>query len=190
MKRLTALVVAIALLLGLGLSTTAQSAGATTVPRTTAQKVAYIINLYDTYVVKDERAHLANHYRVQYNTFRCNGGNDAGCTWNKGGGQVVTSFQPVFFTYTAAAQRNIVAHEAAHAFGFLHIVNYTTPSWAGQSALWQRQFHALDRGFARTYDAEAYAACVAWKETGINVTLVQTKAPCSQAAAALALKHI
>jgi hypothetical protein len=188
MKRLAALVVTMAVLLGLGF--TAESAGATTVPRTSAQKVAYITALYDRYVVKGERAQLANHYRVQYNTFRCSGGNDAGCTWNKGGGQVVTSFQPVFFTYTAAAQRNIVAHEAAHAFGFLHIVNYTTPSWAGQSALWQRQFHALDRGFARTYDAEAYAACVAWKETGVNVALVQTKAPCTQAAAALALKHI
>jgi hypothetical protein len=188
MKRIAALVVMIAVLIGLAV--TAESAGATTVPRSTAQKVAYITALYDTYVVKGERAQLASHYRVQYNAFRCNGGNDAGCTWNKGGGQVVTSFQPVFFTYTAPAQRNIVAHEAAHAFGFLHIANYTMPSWAAQSALWQRQFHALDRGFARTYDAEAYAACVAWKETGVNVALVQTKAPCTQAAAALALKHI
>lgn len=196
MKRLAALVVAGAILVGLSSTTeaaTASTLNAAPVAHVTHtadynRKVAHIIDLYDTYVVKRERAHLANHYTITFNTFTCAGQQD-GCTKRVSATQSATSFSPHFFTLSLPAQRNIVAHEAAHGYGFVNIALYGLPNWSGVSA-WQTRFHSLDRSFAGQYDAEAYAACVGWKESGVNMNLVQTDGPCTPAAAAVALSHV
>ncbi len=104
-------------------------------------------------------------------------------------GEARSSFDSTFFSESVAYQRNRIAHEAAHAYGFLFISDYASPSWAGVGG-WQTQFDSLDRSFVKTYDAEAFAACVAWQESGFNNRVDQISSLCTAPAAALAMAQL
>jgi hypothetical protein len=147
---------------------------------------AALAALYVSVVPAAERAALAGRYVIGYNLPGLNCGN--GCT-GLFSGQARSSFNAAFFTLGTSYQRNILAHEAAHAFGFLFIANYATPDWSASGG-WQAQFHAAHRGFVRTYDAEAWAACVAWSQTGFNNVIEQVTGPCTAQAASLAVAQL
>jgi hypothetical protein len=168
--------------------TRATTPAATTIApvSTAAARTAYVNAMYLAVVPAGERAALAGHYTLGYNLAGLSCG--TGCS-GASGGQARSSFNATFFTESLAYQRNILAHEAAHAFGFLYIDGYGVASWAGLGG-WQGEFNALDRGFVRTYDAEAWAACVAWKETGFNNRVNQITSVCTAAAATLAMAQI
>jgi hypothetical protein len=153
---------------------------------TLATRTAYINAMYLAVVPADERTALAGKYVLGYNLAGLSCG--TGCT-GASGGQARSSFNATFFNESLAYQRNTLAHEAAHAYGFLYFDNYGVASWAGFSG-WQGQFNTLDRGFVRTYDAEAWAACVAWKETGFNNRIDQIASVCTAPVAALAMAQI
>lgn len=142
--------------------------------------------MYIAVVPAGERAALAGHYTLGYDLPGLSCG--TGCT-GASGGQARSSFNAAFFNQSVAYQRNILAHEAAHAYGCLYIDGYATASWAGFSG-WQGEFNRLDRGFVRTYDAEAWAACVAWKETGFNNRINQISSVCTASASALAMAQV
>jgi hypothetical protein len=166
-------------------STPAPAAAAA--PATTAAtRTAYINAMYLSVVPAGERAALAGRYVLGYNLpgLACG----TGCS-GLFGGQARSSFDNTFFNQSLAYQRNTLAHEAAHAYGFLFFSNYATPSWAGVGG-WQTQFNSLDRSFVKTYDAEAWAACVAWKETGFNNRVDQIAAVCTPQAATAAMAQI
>jgi hypothetical protein len=160
---------------------------ATATPGTTvATRTAYINAMYLSVVPAGERAALAGRYVLGYNLpgLACG----TGCS-GLFGGQARSSFDNTFFNVSLAYQRNTLAHEAAHAYGFLFFSDYATPSWAGVGG-WQTQFNSLDRSFAKTYDAEAWAACVAWKETGFNNRVDQIASVCTPQAAVAAMAQI
>ncbi len=129
---------------------------------------------------------MAGHYVIGYNTpgMACG----TGCS-GLFSGEARSSFSPTFFTVSTVYQRNLIAHEAAHAYGFLFLSAYTTASWASLTG-WQAEFHNLDRSFVGTYDAEAWAACVAWGQSGFNNRINQVSNICTPQAAALALANI
>jgi hypothetical protein len=162
-------------------ATTKVASGSTSATRTAAINAMYL-----AVVPAGERAALAGHYTLGYNLAGLSCG--TGCT-GASGGQARSSFNATFFAESPAYERNMLAHEAAHAYGFLYIDGYGIPSWAGFSG-WQGEFSTLDRGFVRTYDAEAWAACVAWKETGFNNRVDQITSVCTPPAAALAMAQI
>jgi hypothetical protein len=151
-----------------------------------AIRTAYLKRMYLAVVPKQERAKLAGHYLLGYNLPGLSCG--TGCS-GRFGDQARSSFDAVFFGRPVSYQRNILAHEAAHAYGFLYIRGYATASWS-HSGGWQARFHHLDRAFAGTYDAEAWASCVAWKETGFNNRVLQIRSACTSAAARLAMSTI
>jgi len=155
-------------------------------PASAAARTAYINTLYSSVIPAGERAALAGHYVLGYQLPGINCG--TGCT-SFSNGSARSSFNATFFRESVTYQRNRIAHEAAHAYGFLHFTNYATPSWAGLGG-WQAQFNQLDRSFLRTFDAEAWAACVAWKETGFNNRVNQIRAVCTPAAGAFAIAQI
>jgi hypothetical protein len=158
-----------------------------TVPAPTAAlRSAYVNTMYLTVVPAGQRAALAGRYVLGYDLAGLSCG--TGCT-GLFDGQARSSFNDVFFGESLADQRNTLAHEAAHAYGFLFIDNYTVPSWAGVGG-WQTEFNGLDRGFAGAYDAEAWAACIAWEETGFNPRIDQIAHVCTPQAAAAAIEHI
>jgi hypothetical protein len=153
----------------------------------TDTRTAYVNALYMSVVPGAERAALAaGHYLLGYDLVGLSCG--TGCT-GVIDGQVRSSFNATFFAESAAYQRNTIAHEAAHAFGFLYIGGYATPSWAAIGG-WQSQFDSIDRSFASTYDAEAWAACVAWQESGFNDVVDQITHACTAPAAALAMAQL
>ncbi len=171
------------------------STAATVAPKTPAQttptaatsgRAAYVNAMYLSVVPASERAALAGRYVLGYNLPGLSCGD--GCT-GLFDGQVRSSFDAAFFTEPTIYQRNTVAHEAAHAYGFLYFADYAAPSWASVGG-WQSQFSGLDRGFVRTYDAEAWAACVAWRQTGFNDLSQQVRGLCTSTAAELAIAHI
>jgi hypothetical protein len=166
--------------------TVATTSAPSTTSTSATSRTAYINAMYLSVVPAGERAALAGRYVLGYNLpgLACG----AGCT-GLFGGQARSSFNSTFFSYSVAYQRNTVAHEAAHAYGFLFISNYATPSWAAEGG-WQAQFHDLDASFVRTYDAEAWAACVAWKESGFNNRVDQIKNVCTPQAATAAMAQI
>jgi hypothetical protein len=151
-----------------------------------AARTAYINAMYVAVVPARERAALSGRYVLGYNLTGLACG--TGCS-GLFDGQVRSSFNSVFFSQPLAYQRNTLTHEAAHAYGFLYLADYTTPSWAATGG-WQAQFHLADRGFAATFDAEAWAACVAWKESGFNARIDQATNICTPQAATLAMAHI
>jgi hypothetical protein len=155
-------------------------------PKTAAARTAYINAMYVSVIPAGERAALAGHYAVGYNIPGINCG--TGCT-SYTNGSATSSFNATFFRESVTYQRNRIAHEAAHAYGFLHFDQYASPSWAGLGG-WQAQFDQLDRSFVRTYDAEAWAACVAWKQSGFNNRVNQVRAVCTPAAGAFAIAQI
>jgi hypothetical protein len=159
-----------------------------TVPASTAAafRSAYINTMYLTVVPASQRAALAGRYVLGYDLAGLSCG--TGCT-GLFDGQARSSFNDVFFSESLAYQRNTLAHEAAHAYGFLFIDNYTMPSWAEVGG-WQTEFNRLDRDFAGPYDAEAWAACIAWEETGFNPRINQIAHVCTPQAAATAIEHI
>jgi hypothetical protein len=163
---------------------------AASVPSTAAAPVdsrqAALNAMYLAVVPAAERAALAGRYTFGYDVPGVSCG--TGCT-NMFNGQPRSSYDATFFAESASYERNTVAHEAAHAYGFLYIPNYTTQSWAGEGG-WQAQFQAAAQGFVRTYDAEAWAACVAWKESGFNDPIDQIRGVCTEAAAAIAMAVI
>jgi hypothetical protein len=173
-------------------TTPATTTPATTTPATSAPvtvvaaHTAYVNAMYQSLVPATERAALAGHYVLGYNLPGLGCG--TGCT-GIFSGEARSSFNDSFFAQSLTYQRNLLAHEAAHAYGYLFITNYTATSWATAGG-WQAQFHTLDRSFAGTYDAEAWAACVAWKQTGFNNRINQTTNVCTADAAALALAQI
>jgi hypothetical protein len=149
-------------------------------------RTAYLKAMYLSVVPARQRAVLAGRYVLGYALPGMACGTGCSGLFN---GQARSSFSAAFFTQPVAYQRNILAHEAAHAYGFLFIAHYTTSSWAGVGG-WQAQFHRLDRSFAGTYDAEAWASCVAWKQTGFNNRVLQIARVCTPQAAALAMQHL
>jgi hypothetical protein len=151
-----------------------------------ASRSAYVNAMYLAVVPAGERAALAGRYTLGYDLPGLDCG--TGCTAVVDG-QVRSSFNDTFFGESSAYQRNTLAHEAAHAYGFLYITAYGVASWAGAGG-WQAEFNAIDRSFARTYDAEAWAACVAWKESGFNNRVDQITNVCTAPAAALAMAQI
>jgi hypothetical protein len=153
---------------------------------TSTTRTAYVNAMYLAVVPAGQRAALAGHYVLGYNLPGL--GCATGCT-GLFDGQARSSFNDTFFAESLAYQRNTLAHEAAHAYGFLYFSSYATPSW-GSVGGWQSDFNALDRGFVRTYDAEAWAACVAWQETGFNNRVDQITSVCTAPAAALAMAQI
>jgi hypothetical protein len=153
---------------------------------TAAARAAYINAMYLSVVPAGQRAAVAGHYVLGYNLPGLSCG--TGCT-GLFNGQARSSFNNTFFAETLPYQRNTIAHEAAHAYGFLYIDSYATPNWTATGG-WQGQFHTLDRSFVRTYDAEAWAACVAWKESGFNNRVDQITAVCTPQAAAAAIAHL
>jgi hypothetical protein len=155
-------------------------------PSTAADRTAYLNAMYLSVVPAGERAALAGEYALGYNIPGINCG--TGCT-DYSNNTARSSFNATFFSESVTIQRNRIAHEAAHAYGFLHFNGYATPSWAGLGG-WQAQFNQLDRSFVKTYDAEAFAACVAWKETGFNNQVNQISAPCTSDAATFAIAQI
>jgi hypothetical protein len=153
---------------------------------TDATRTAYVNKMYTEVVPARQRAALAGRYILGYNLA------GLGCGTGCSGlfeGQARSSFNDSFFDESLAYQRNTVAHEAAHAYGYLYITNYTLASWADQGG-WLAQFHALDRSFAGSYDAEAWASCVAWQESGFNDRVDQITAICTPQAAAAATNQI
>ncbi len=185
MRRLTAL---LALLLGAVCAVAL--AGATSAPASaatlTANRTAYLVTMYRSVVPAAERKALVGHYTIGYNVPGLSCG--TGCT-DRVGNRARSSFDSTFFTMSTAYQRNTLAHEAAHAYGFLYIKGYATASWAGLGG-WQAQFHKSARGFVRTYDAEAWASCIAWKQSGFNNRVDQITHVCTSAARTLANAHI
>jgi hypothetical protein len=166
---------------------TRQKATANTVTISRAQShVAYIKAMYRAVVPARQRAALAGRYTLGYNLPGLSCG--TGCT-NIYGSTVRTSFDSAFFSQPTRYQRNILAHEAAHAYGYLHFARYDTPSWAHVGG-WQARFHTIDRSFVGHYDAEAFATCVAWKESGFHNHVLQTSGPCTARAATLAMAQI
>jgi hypothetical protein len=170
---------------------TTKAAPVTAVPAAAAASTvdantAYIIAMYEAVVPAGERAALAGRYVVGYDLPSLSCG--TGCT-GMFGAQARSSFDAAFFAQSKAYQRNTIAHEAAHAYGFLVFANYATPSWATVGG-WQAAFNAADRSFAGKYDAEAWAACVAWQESGFNNLVNQISHVCTTAAAALAVAQI
>ncbi len=170
---------------------TTKAAPVTAVPAPAAASTvdantAYIIAMYEAVVPAGERAALAGRYVVGYDLPGLSCG--TGCT-GMFGAQARSSFNAAFFAQSKAYQRNTIAHEAAHAYGFLVFANYATPSWATVGG-WQAEFNAADRSFAGKYDAEAWAACVAWQESGFNNLVNQISHVCTTAAAALAVAQI
>jgi hypothetical protein len=151
-----------------------------------AAHTAYINAMYRSVVPARQRAALAGRYVLGYDLPGLGCG--TGCT-GLFDGQARSSFNAAFIAQSVSLQRNTIAHEAAHAYGFLYISGYTVPSWAGMAG-WQAQFHAADRGFVRTYDAEAWASCVAWRESGNNNRPDQITHACTSSAAALAMAQI
>jgi hypothetical protein len=166
--------------------TVATTSAPSTTSTSATSRTAYINAMYLSVVPAGERAALAGRYVLGYNLAGLACG--TGCT-GLFGGQARSSFDGTFFTSSLAYQRNTLAHEAAHAYGFLFIRNYATPSWAAEGG-WQGQFHDLDASFVRTYDAEAWAACVAWKESGFNNRVDQIKNACTPQAATAAMAQI
>jgi hypothetical protein len=157
-------------------------------PATSAagDRAAYINAMYLSVVPAAERAAMAGRYVLGYNLPALSCG--TGCT-GMFGAQARSSFDDAFFTQSPSYQRNTIAHEAAHAYGFLTFADYATPSWAAVGG-WQTQFHTADRSFAGSYDAEAWASCVAWKESGFNNLVNQISHVCTSQAAALAVAQI
>jgi hypothetical protein len=153
---------------------------------TSEARTAYINAMYLAVVPARQRAMLAGRYVLGYNLPGVGCG--TGCT-GLFNGQARSSFNATFFSESIAYQRNTLAHEAAHAYGFLMLTNYTTASWAGLGG-WQAHFNAVDRSFAGPNDAEAWAACVAWQESGFNDRIDQIAHPCTAQAAALAMAQI
>ena len=153
---------------------------------TAAARTAYINAMYVAVVPAAERSSMAGDYVLGYNLAGLNCG--TGCT-GISNGQARSSFNDAFFSSSLAYQRNTLAHEAAHAYGYLHFNGYGLQSWAALGG-WQAQFNALDRSFVGTYDAEAWASCVAWQETGFNNRVNQISSVCTAAAAALAMAQI
>lgn len=153
---------------------------------TAALRSAYVNTMYLTVVPAGQRAALAGRYVLGYDLAGLGCG--TGCT-GLFEGQARSSFNALFFGESLPYQRNTVAHEAAHAYGFLFIGNYAMPSWAEVGG-WQAQFHDIDRDFAGPYDAEAWAACVAWQETGFNNRVDQIAHPCTPKAANAAIEQI
>ena len=147
---------------------------------------AYLDAMYLSVVPAGERAALDGRYVFGYNLPGLSCG--TGCT-NLFGGQARSSFDATFFGESLPYQRNTLAHEAAHAYGFLYFANYATPSWTAFGG-WRAQFRAAAQGFIRTYDAEAWAACVAWKESGFNDPIDQIRGICTDAAATIAMANI
>ncbi len=153
---------------------------------TAAARTAYINAMYVAVVPAAERSAMAGDYVLGYNLAGLNCG--TGCT-GISNGQARSSFNDAFFSSSLAYQRNTLAHEAAHAYGYLHFNGYGLQSWAALGG-WQAQFNALDRSFVGTYDAEAWASCVAWQETGFNNRVNQITSVCTAPAAALAMAQI
>lgn len=149
-------------------------------------RTAYIDAMYVAVVPARQRAALAGRYVLGYDLPGMTCG--TGCT-GVFSGQARSSFDAEFFTEAAPYQRNILAHEAAHAYGFLTFAGYATPDWTAVGG-WQAQFHAADRSFAGTYDAEAWASCVAWQESGFNNLVNEISHVCTSTAAALAVAQI
>ncbi len=149
-------------------------------------QLSQIQALFNSVVPAAERAALPASWVLTYNDPRESCGD--GCTGIIDG-HLETSFTPAFFNQSSTYQRNTMAHEIAHAYGYSHWSLYAYPSWAGLAG-WLGQFHVLDRGFAGQYDAEAWASCVAWKESGFNNRVDQIAAPCTEQAAALAMAQI
>lgn len=179
--------VTLAALLGLvaGLAVAATPASAAT---PTAQRTAQLIAIYDHVVPARERAVLANRYTIGYSIPGISCG--TGCTrYVPSANHVWSSFNATFFRESPARQRNTVAHEAAHAYGFLKFKRYAQASWQSVGG-WQTQFHNVDRSFVRTYDAEAFADCVAWKESGFNDLVDNVRRVCTAAGASLAMAQI
>ena len=171
--------------------TTALPPRSTSTPKTTpvtlsATRAAYINAMYVAVVPAGQRAALAGRYVLGYNLPGLGCG--TGCT-GLFNGQARSSFNDTFFAESLAYQRNTLAHEAAHAYGYLYFTSYTTPSWAALDG-WQAEFNRLDRSFVRTYDAEAWAACVAWQETGFNNRIDQITNICTPQAATAAMAQI
>jgi hypothetical protein len=148
--------------------------------------LAYLTAMYVSVVPAAERAALDGRYVFGYDLpgLACG----TGCS-GLFGGQARSSFDASFFALSTGYQRNTLAHEAAHAYGFLYLPGYTTESWQGSGG-WMTQFHDAAAGFVRTYDAEAWAACVAWQETGFNNRIDQVRGICTGAAAAIAMDPI
>jgi hypothetical protein len=165
---------------------TASAPAATTTGNSATDRTAYINAMYASVVPAGQRAAMAGRYTLGYNLPGLSCGTGCSGLFN---GQARSSFNNAFFAQSITYQRNTLAHEAAHAYGFLFFHNYATPSWAGLGG-WQTQFNSLDRSFARTYDAEAWAACVAWQETGFNNRVDQITNICTQPAATLAMAQI
>ena len=172
-------------------ATTALPPTSTPTPKTapvasSPARTAYINAMYLAVVPAGQRAALAGRYALGYNLPGLGCG--TGCT-GLFSGQARSSFNDTFFAESLAYQRNTLAHEAAHAYGYLYFTSYSTPSWAGMGG-WQAEFNSLDRSFVKTYDAEAWAACVAWQETGFNNRIDQITNVCTSRAAAAAMTQI
>lgn len=155
-------------------------------PAAADDHTAYINAMYLAVVPARQRAAMAGRYVVGYNLPALSCG--TGCT-GMFGTEARSSFNATFFAQSKAYQRNTIAHEAAHAYGFLMFGDYATPSWAAAGG-WQADFHAADRSFAGKYDAEAWASCVAWQESGFNNLVNQITQVCTPQAAALAMAQI
>jgi hypothetical protein len=153
---------------------------------TADEHTAYIQAMYLAVVPARQRAAMAGRYALGYNLPGLSCG--TGCT-GMFGAEARSSFSAAFFTQSNSYQRNILAHEAAHAYGFLMFAGYATPDWSGLGG-WQTEFHTADRGFVGTYDAEAWAACVAWQESGFNNRVNQISQICTLSAATLAIAQI
>jgi hypothetical protein len=155
-------------------------------PSLAQSRTAYVNAMYRSVVPARERAALAGHYTIGYNLSGLSCGTGCSGVTN---GQARSSFDAAFFGQSKASQRNILAHEAAHGYGFLHFADYATASWAKVGG-WQARFHAIDRSFVGTYDAEAWASCIAWKESGFNNRVIEISHVCTSTAATLAMKQI
>ncbi len=136
--------------------------------------------LYNSTVPAWERAALAGHYTLAYNDPRVRCG--TGCTGFVSAGQVESSFLPSFFRLSTRNQRDGIAHEAAHAYGFLYLQRYSAASWA-PATNWQASFDAMDRSMVRTYDGEAFATCVVAAEVDRNWRPAQVRKVCPVALA-------
>jgi hypothetical protein len=147
---------------------------------------AYLNAMYLSVIPAGERAALDGRYVFGHDLPGLSCG--TGCT-NLFGNQARSSFDAAFFAESLPYQRNTLAHEVAHAYGFLNFADYATPSWAGMTG-WRAQFHAADQAFVGTYDAEAWADCVAWKDSGFNNRVDQVRAVCTEDAAAIAMASI
>jgi hypothetical protein len=148
--------------------------------------LAYLTAMYLSVVPAGERAALDRHYVFGVNLPGLVCG--SGCS-GMFGAQARPSFDGYFFAMSISYQRNTLAHEAAHAYGLLYLPGYADQELVGLGRL---DGGVPQRGseLAGSYDAEARAACVTWKESGFNTRVDQVRAVCTESAASLAMTSI